>query len=378
MTKTLQTEFPLSPGLRYLNHAAVAPWPRRAAEAVTAFATENVTTGATNYPQWLNIESRLRDRLCKLLNAGSPLEIALVKNTSEALSFVAFGLDWQPGDQVVISDQEFPSNRIVWEALQRYGVDVRQVDISGPQPEQALIDAFSPRTRLLSISAVQYASGLKLDLVHLGQACRAHNVLFCVDAIQQLGALPFDVERYQCDFAMADGHKWMLGPEGLGVFYCRRTHWERLKLHEFGWHMVQHQGDYNRTDWEPAASARRFECGSPNMLGTVALEASLSLFDDIGMDEVAGQLHQRIDWLLDGLTALSGCRIHSPQERERRAGILTFSLDGVNNNDLFERLQANNVICVQRGAGIRLSPHFYTPPTAIEDTLDILASLARR
>ena len=145
-----------------------------------------------------------------------------MKNTSEALSFVAFGLDWRPGDQVVISDQEFPSNRVVWEALRPRGVEVLAVDIAGTDPEATLLAACTPRTRLLSISAVQYASGLRLDLARLGAGCRARGVLLCVDAIQQLGVQPFDVQAIDCAFAMADGHKWLLGPEGLGVFYCRR------------------------------------------------------------------------------------------------------------------------------------------------------------
>ncbi|HBS81319.1 MAG TPA: aminotransferase, partial [Pseudomonas sp.] len=114
---TLNDEFPQIEGLRYLNHAAVAPWPRRASDAVIKFAEQNSTVGARDYPQWLAVETRLRDRLARLLNAPSPADIALVKNTSEALSFVAFGLDWKAGDQVVISDEEFPSNRVVWEAL---------------------------------------------------------------------------------------------------------------------------------------------------------------------------------------------------------------------------------------------------------------------
>ncbi|MNH22896.1 putative cysteine desulfurase [compost metagenome] len=136
---------------------------------------------------------------------------------------------------------------------------------------------------------MQFGSGLRLDLTRLGQGCRARKVLFCVDAIQQIGALPFDVQRYECDFAMADGHKWMLGPEGLGVFYCRAALRPQLRLNAYGWHMLDNMGDFERRQWQPARSARRFECGSPNMLGACALEASLSLLEEVGMDEVARQ-----------------------------------------------------------------------------------------
>jgi cysteine desulfurase/selenocysteine lyase len=371
----VRDEFPHLPGLRYLNHAAVSPWPKRAADAVSRFAQQNVHSGARDYPDWLQVERRLRERLQRLLNAPSSGDIALVKNTSEALSFVAFGLDWRAGEQVLISNEEFPSNRVVWQALSRFGVEVIQVDLQQGDPEAALLAACGPRTRLLSISAVQYASGLRLDLPRLGQGCQQRGVLFCVDAIQQLGALPFDVQASQCAFAMADGHKWLLGPEGLGVFYCRSDLREQLKLHEYGWHMLEHAGDYQRTDWQPARSARRFECGSPNMLGTMALEASLSLLEEVGMTQVEAALQERVQWLLDGLQKVPGSRLHSPLNPLRRAGIVNFSLDGWQNQDLFERLKQEQVICAQRGAGIRLSPHFYTQAQVIEETLQLLHQL---
>lgn len=369
-------EFPQEAGLRYLNHAAVAPWPRRASAAVCAFAEQNLRVGARDYPQWLKLEQRLRQRLAQLLNAPSTADVALVKNTSEALSFVAFGLDWRVGDQVVISDQEFPSNRVVWEALRPQGVEVIEVDISAGDPESALLAACTPRTRLLAISSVQYASGLRLDLPRLGAGCRARGVLLCVDAIQQLGAQPFDVQTSGCAFAMADGHKWMLGPEGLGVFYCRRDLREQLRLHEYGWHMLEDAGNYDRRDWQPARSARRFECGSPNMLGAVALEASLSLLEEVGMAQVAALIEERIARLHASIQALPGAQLLSPPAPERRAGILTFSLAGRDNGELFEALKQEQVVCAQRGGGIRLSPHFYTPEAIIEEILTLLRRLA--
>lgn len=370
-------EFPQEPGLRYLNHAAVAPWPKRSAEAVRRFCETNVSSGARDYPDWLKLERTLRERLARLLNAPSTGDIALVKNTSEALSFVAFGLDWRPGDQVVISDEEFPSNRIVWLALAAQGVEVVEVSLKGADPEGALLATFTPRTRLLAISAVQFASGLRLDLHRLGQGCRQKGVLFCIDAIQQLGALPFDVQAYDCDFAMADGHKWMLGPEGLGVFYCRSDMRARLKLHEYGWHMLEHAGDYSRQDWQPARSARRFECGSPNMLGAFALEASLSLLEEVGMVQVGELLEQRVQSLTEGIRTLPGASLHSPRSSERRAGIVNFNLAGWDNTALQQRLREEKIICIQRGAGVRLSPHFYTSERIIEQTLDVLTQVAK-
>lgn len=369
-------EFEQAPGLCYLNHAAIAPWPRRTAEAVARFAQDNVRLGAHEYPAWLATERRLRERLARLLNAPTIGDIALVGNTSQALSLVAFGLDWRPGDQVVISDEEFPSNRVVWQALADRGVEVVEASLAVADPEAALIAACGPRTRLLSVSAVQFASGLRLDLARLGAACRQRGVLFCVDAIQQVGALPFDVQHYQCDFAMADGHKWMLGPEGLGVFYCRSELRRQLTLHAYGWHMLEHLGDFERRQWQPARSARRFECGSPNMLGACALEASLSLLEDLGMTVVAEQLAQRIEQLYRGLTAIPGAQLHSPGDPSRRAGIVSFSLDGHANADIYRALSNNGVICAVRGPGVRFSPHFYTDHRLIDEVLRQVGQIA--
>ncbi len=371
-----QDEFKQDPDLRYLNHAAVAPWPRRASLAVAKFAEENVLLGARDYAEWMNVEQRLRERLMRLLNAPSSDDIALVKNTSEALSFVAFGLDWEAGQQIIISDEEFPSNRIIWEALAPLGVEVVQVSLKGNDPEQALLDACGPRTRLMSVSAVQFATGLRLDLNKLGHGCRQRDVLFCIDAIQQLGVQPFDVQANQCDFAMADGHKWLLSPEGLGVFYCRAELRPQLKLQEYGWHMVERMGDYTRTDWEPAKSARRFECGSPNMLGAMAMEASLSLLEEVGMVQVAQLIEERVQWLQDGLSALPGVVLHTPLNPARRAGIFTFSFEGKDTQAVYQQLKARNVVCIPRGPGIRFSPHFYTEKRVIDETLAIVAEVA--
>lgn len=368
-------QFPHDQNICYLNHAAVAPWPKCAADAVSAFAQENITQGAKDYPRWIQLEHHLRSQLQTLMNAPSRNDIALVKNTSEALSFVAMGLDWQAGDEVLISNQEFPSNRIPWQALQARGVSVRQIDIDGDDPEAELIAAMGPATRLLSISSVQYASGLRMNLSRLGRACRERNVLFCVDAIQSLGAESFDVQAIDCDFAMADGHKWLLGPEGLGVFYCRREAREQLQLTQYGWHMVEALGDYDREDWEPASSARRFEPGSPNTLAQHALSASLGLLLSVGVTRVQEALQQRTAYLLHSLSAIAGIQILSPTQPNRRAGIVTFRAINHDSAVLHARLMEAGVICAQRGGGIRWSPHFYTSPRVLDKALAILRTI---
>ncbi len=379
----MHPEFDLSPDIRYLNHAAVAPWPRRAVTAVIRFAEENGRRGAASYPAWLALEQRLRERLADLMGAPSPADIALVKNTSEGLSILAQGLDWRPGDNVVGIAQEFPSNRIPWEALRVEGVEYRRLDLyEGADPLKALVDPESAldrlcddRTRLVAVSSVQYARGLRLDLERLSASCRRRGILLCVDAIQSLGALPLDLTRVPADLVVADGHKWLLGPEGLAVLYVAPALRPRLKLRQHGWHMIEHPGDYDRSDWTPSPTATRFEPGSPNLLGMHALEASLSLLQEVGMDVVATAIAARIDRLLD-LLDLAGFEVLTPRDPRRRAGILTFRVPGTDPASLWRALMSQGVICAHRGGGIRFSPHFYTEESDLDQALATLKRIA--
>jgi len=358
----VQHEFPQRDDIIYLNHAGTAPWPRRTVEAVKRFAEENLVQGASQYPEWLRVESELRECLRQLINAPSTDDIALLKNTSEALSVVAYGLDWRDGDNVVISNQEFPSNRIVWESLARFGVEVRQADLYAAEtPEDALLQLVDERTQLLSISSIQYASGLRMDLKRLGEFCRSNDVLFCVDAIQSIGAVCLDVQDIQADFVMADGHKWMLGPEGVAVFYCRTELRDGLRLNQYGWHMVENHHDFDAVRWEVARSARRFECGSPNMLGIHALYASLSLLQEIGMNSIERNIIKNTLYLSDLISSSERLELSTPVAPDRFGGIVVFRDSRIDNALLFTHLRAKGVVCAQRGGGIRFSPHFYTP-----------------
>ncbi|MFW2374752.1 MAG: aminotransferase class V-fold PLP-dependent enzyme [Gammaproteobacteria bacterium] len=356
-----ESYFNLKPGVIHLNHAAVAPWPTCTVDAVKAFADENGSIGSSRYTQWVYTETQLRKQLAQLINAPSHEHIGLLKNTSEGLSIIAYGLDWQPGDNIVIADEEFPSNRIVWESLKPLGVEVRRVKLNHENPEQQLIEQCDERTRLLSISAVQYASGLRMDLHRLGQACKQEQIIYVVDAIQQIGAVELDCQAIDADFVIADGHKWMLGPEGLALFYCRREWITKLKLKQFGWHMVEDMSDFNQMDhWQPASSARRFECGSPNMLAVHALHASVGLLLDIGMATIEQQVLDNTQYLIKLFSSLEAISILSPDQRHKHAGIFTFVKHGIENEQLYQHLVDKGVICAPRGGGIRLSPHFYT------------------
>jgi len=372
----MQNQFPISDHLIHLNHAAVGPWPQKTANAVQDFAQQNAEQGSLHYPRWLAIEKELRNALARLINTPQASDIALVKNTSEGLSFVAYGLSWQSGDNVIGIRQEFPSNRFVWESLANQGVEFRKLDLDSVQdPEQGLFDLCDQHTRLISISAVQYYNGFRMDLEKIGRFCREHNILFCVDAIQQIGALPLDVQAIQADFVVADGHKWMLGPEGLGLFYVRSQILDQLSVLQYGWHMVENLQDYSEQSFTLAASARRFECGSPNMLGIHAMHSSIELLLETGMPEIGGKVIDNSLFLIEQLQAIAGIQILSDGSKQRLSGIVTFCSESMSSEALYKGLSEQGVLCAPRGGGIRLSPHFYTPRTQLEQVIEMVKVL---
>lgn len=372
----MKTYFQLDQDIVHLNHAAVAPWPVVTGEAVVAFANENMAIGSQNYARWMQTEQQLKHKLALLINAKSTDEIALLKNTSEGLSLIAQGLTFQAGDNIVIPAEEFPSNKVVWQALQSKAVQLRLIPVQDIEnPEQALIDAIDTNTRLLSCSSVQYARGLQLKLKTIGQACWQNQTLFCVDAIQSLGAIYFDAQDCFADFVVADGHKWMCGPEGTALFYCRKDIQPQLQLRQHGWHMLKNAFDFSQQSdaIEIAEGAQRFESGSPNMLGIAALNASLGLLLEIGIKEIQSAVISNAKYLITQLQAQANIKLLTPLEPGRYAGIVSFQKDLVDNMKLYQQLQDNNVICAYRGDGIRFSPHFYTTTQQMDKALAIVA-----
>jgi selenocysteine lyase/cysteine desulfurase len=367
-------QFPILDHGLYFNHAAIGPWPRCTAEAVQHFAEENMQRGSAAYREWYARESDLREGLRQLLGASSTADIALLKNTSEGISTVAFGLDWRPGENVVLPVGEFPSNRLPWLAQAEHGVEIREVDIrAADNAEKALLDAMDADTRLLSVSAVQWNDGFRLDLQLLGEACRQRGVLFFVDAIQQLGALAMDVERCCIDFLAADAHKWLLAPEGIAVFFCSESARPQLRLLQQGWHMFEHPMNFERSQWTPASSAKRFEAGSPNTVGQAALHASVQLLLSYGMENVGNRVLANTRLLMRHLGDIPGARIASRQSERRQSGIVSFSLDSIPVETLYRRLTEAGVSTVIRDRAIRVSPHFYQDETQLGQFLDIIA-----
>src|SRR5579863_10776762 len=233
-------QLPGAETLIYLNHAAVAPLVRPAAEAMKWLADDSLNHGSLHYSQWMDTYDGLRSGAAKLVN-GSPEEIALVKNTSEGIATIAMGLDWRSGDRIVAFSEEFPANQYPWRRLETKGVQIEWLS-AGDSLDR--IEQAARGARLLSISFVQFLSGFRADLTGIGDICQRHGVVYLVDAIQGLGAFPVDVQAAHIDALAADGHKWLVGPEGCGILYISRRLQEIVEPVEFGWTNTAGHDDY--------------------------------------------------------------------------------------------------------------------------------------
>lgn len=372
LSQSLQADFPSLENLLYANHAAMSPWPRATCEAVAAFARANAERGPSDYREWLQLELRLRQRVARLLNAVDSDDISLLRNTTDGIGILCGGLDWRPGDNVVTAKDEFLTNQMAWDALADRGVEIRRVDIRAARDaEAALLGDMDERTRVLTVSAVQWNDGFRLDLAVLGAGCRSRGVLFFVDAIQQFGALPIDVEECAIDCLAAGSHKWQMGPEGMGVFFCRPEVRLRLSLRQHGWRMLDEPYRFDRPDRAPSRSGRRFEPGSPNTMGQVALNASLGVLEDFGQDRVAKWVLDNTARLFEALEGLPGVRLVSRPEPERRSGIVSFTA-GERTDKLYRELTRQGVICALREGMVRLSPHFYQHGKPLQDLLNVV------
>lgn len=368
-----RNEFPVTHRWAYFDHAAVAPLSAPAQRALLAWAADVADNGDVHDSDWRRRVEEVRRRAGQLLH-GDPLDIAFVKNTSEGIGIVAEGFPWQPGDNVVIAADEYPANIYPWMNLADRGVELRRVPSrdSGRILLDDLHAALDSRTRILSLSFVEYATGFRNDLDAIGALCREHDVLFFVDAIQGLGVLPLDVSRSPIDFLAADGHKWLLGPEGAGLFYIRRELVERLHPVGVGWHSVIGAMDFSRLDLRLKEHAGRWESGSLNTGGIMALGASLELLLDIGIDAIAARVLELTDYLCER-AATAGWPVFSSRLPAERSGIVSLSVPA-DPGRLVRRCREAGIVINQRGGRLRLSPHAYNTPEEVDRLIATLGA----
>ncbi len=378
MHKDFSDTFPILQEMVFLNHAGVAPISRPAAAALRRFADQAESIAYVD-AGWYKRAVEVKRAAARLINAESSREIAFIPNTSSGLSLVANGLDFEPGDNIVIPNVEYPANRYPWENLKRLGVELIEVKqgADGRIHAEDVCDAITNRTRVVSISHVQFASGHRIDLRPISEMVHMAGGYLCVDAIQSVGVLPVDVQAMGIDFLSADGHKWMLGPEGAGIFYCREELCRLVRPSVVGWmNMVdaENYGDY-RFEFQP--DARRFEPGSWNLPGIHSLGASIDLLLEVGIEHV----WQRVDALTSRFcegAVEKGYEIFSPRDDpDERSGIVIVNaperLGGVDNHrKIVNELEKQRIVIALREGRLRVSPHFYNTLEQIDKLIAAL------
>jgi cysteine desulfurase/selenocysteine lyase len=362
--------FPVTKNLVYFNHAAVGPLSTIASEAMERFVRDQRDFGALHWRDWYAEYEKLRASAAKLIGAADPHEIAIVKNTSEGLSFVAEGYKWREGENVVTTALEFPSNYAPWKRLERRGVECRVVDDPSVKAIERAIDG---RTRIVTVSSVAFHNGHTADLDAVGDLCAKHNILFCVDAIQSVGVLPTNVRRSKIAFLAADGHKWMCASEGAALFYVAAEHRERLEVLESGWTNIERRGKFIGTSVDLLPDSRRFEPGSLNTTGIYGLRAAIDLLLDIGIDEIGREVIRIATRLADGLESI-GFEVRTPCPI--RSGIVGAAVsDGRELLRLHGELEKEGIICAPREGMLRFSPHFYNEESEVDRVLEVLRRL---
>lgn len=352
-----RNEFPITDNYIYLDHAGVSPISARVKSVIEEFLINATGESGFDYSSWGTRIEEIRSSCANLLGSDTN-EIAFVKNTSHGISIVASGLAWERGDNVLVFEKEFSSNIYPWLNLEELGVEVRFIPLQDErilfEDIEGLIDS---KTRLITMSSVQSVNGFMIDLKKLGQICKDKGIMFFVDAIQSLGAVPIDAKEINADFLCADGHKWLLAPEGIAIFYCRSELASSIRPSLVGWKSVENDHNFESFDFKLKNNALRFEEGSFNTLGIYGLGAAVDFLLEVGIDKIAKRIHELGDLIISEVHE-RGFTLKTPNNHLERGGIISFA-GKFDPKEIAEKLFEQNIVVNYRGGGLRVAPHFY-------------------
>jgi cysteine desulfurase / selenocysteine lyase len=369
---SFRSHFPVTANWAFFDHAAVSPIPDTAIAELNWFTRTVSEHGIAAIGEMVNKVKRVRELAARFVNAPSVNDMMFIPNTTLGIGFIAEGYPWNAGENVVLAAEEYPSNQYPWMNLANRGVEVRRVPSRGNRvPIDDIAAAFTSKTRVLSVSAVEFASGFRNDLDALGELCRSRGVFFFVDAIQALGAFEIDVQRTPIDALAADGHKWMLSPEGAGFAYIRREWVERLHAIGVGAHSVQNPFEYHTIDFQLKPDAGRWEGGALNVPGILAFGASLDLMLTTGLGNISNKILELTDHLCDGASS-AGCTVFSSRAGNDRSGIVSLTKAGQNSADLMRRCRDAGIVVNNRANRLRVSPHAYNTTDELNQLIDVL------
>lgn len=356
--------FPVTRDLIWLNHAGYSP-PSELVRDAMIDAARMISDGRFKIRSFVELGDKITQNAALLVGAV-PERVAIVRNTTHGILLAANGLSWQEGDNVVIADVEFPANVYPWLNLESQGVEIRFAsETEGRIRVEDVARLVDERTRVVSLSFVEFTNGYRNDLGAVGELCASTGALFVVDAVQGLGALRFDMSTTAVDVACAGGHKWLAGPMGIGIAAFSERAFSEIRPAFVGWLGVRNPEDFLSYDLTFADDARRFDEGSPNLVGMCGLSAALQLIADVGIDAIEQRIKELSDALIDGLTD-AGCRIASPRGEGEWSGIVTFAPPGGGSADLHASLRANGIVTSPRGDLVRAACHYYNDESDIE------------
>jgi cysteine desulfurase/selenocysteine lyase len=354
----------------YLNHAAISPLPFVVRDAVDRYLERRALKGIESYP-WANKMALETKGLIADLLHTKPERIAFTLNTAEGVSILASGIDWQPGDRILLYRYEYPANVYPYLNQKRYGVEI---DYMEPHDWRITLDVVkkhvTPRTRLLSLSFVQFLTGFRAEVEAIGKFCKEQNIIFAVDAIQGLPHSYIDVEKSNIDFLATGSHKWIMGTEGLGFVYISERAQSLIHQKSMGAASVSHPFNFFDFDVDRLRDdASRYENGTLNFPGIAALNAVMKFHADFGFAEIEKQVLAHSAYLISRFKT-RGVKILTPDNESERAGIVSIEIEEP--EELLERLQKKNIVVAVRAGKLRLSPHFYNTEEELRTAVNVI------
>jgi selenocysteine lyase/cysteine desulfurase len=375
-TPLSRDDFAVTKTYAYLNHAATGVLPKSTREAIDTFVAGQAQAGVLGVYQYEAKMPAYRDRIGRFIGASGS-EIAILRNTGDGANVVAQGLDWQPGDRILLSDNEFPSNAIPWLALRARGVEIDFIRAPHERPTPDVVRAkMTPRTRVVAVSWVSFDDGYRVDLAALAQVAHERGALLCADVIQGLGAFDLDVRAMGVDVAFGGGQKWLMALQGVSFVYVREALIERLAVGSPGWRSMADMWDFLNYDQPLVRDASRYEGGTPNFVGALSLDRSVEVLAAPPGGAVAQHVLGLTDHLVEGLNAC-GANVRTLRGPGISSGIVSFSVPGVDSVALGRSIQSEGVVTTWRAAGIRVAPHGYNTHDEIDQFLRLVPEHAR-
>lgn len=360
-------------GIIYFNHASTGPINSELKKRIDEFVKERSEFAHDDYWVFKAVADETKSMIGEMINC-SPERIAFLDNTTNGIIWLAHGIDWKTGDRIILNDVEFPANVYPFLHLKEKGVEVDFIKSSnGIVTAEEIIAAIKPGTKLISVSFVQFLSGYKIDLEKIGKVCKEKGIIFSVDAIQGLGAVRLDVEKFNIDFLASGTQKWLLGLQGLAFIYIRKELQEKMKSAPIGWLAVKDAWDLLKFDLTAKETAERFQPGTLNNIGIYAFNSSMKLFKDFGFVEIEEQVLDNSKYFIDELSKIGyKSPLHSLPEKHL-SGIVSFKTD--NGQKILDHLKQKKIVCSLREGYIRFAPHFYNTKQEIDKVVDTLKNI---